>query len=270
MDIKAAPRLAPELGQLLAGWRPDVVILDPNGTDPEVIRSFCEALENAGIPWLVLLTVGEQKAPEFSGAGKVRVRFSYKPLSEFKLITGLVDLISEKGRQLLQRHHLQERSGENAIEMFAGKYPARILIVEDVLMNQKIIDLILKRLGYREVVFAENGREAIDIVNEGNTDFIFMDLQMPVMGGLEATQKIRESFNLPRQPVIVAMTGHALAGVRESCLKGGMDGYMTKPISVDDVKRAISETRQKLAPREQEGEEGAGSSENDKFSVTME
>ena len=267
MDIKTAPGLTPELGHLMAGWRPDVVILDPHELDPKITASFCEALEYARIPWLVLLTVGEQKSPEFSGAGQVRVRFSYKPLSELKLITGLVDLISEEGRQLLQSHHLREKTGENAVEMFSAKYPAHILIVEDVPMNQKIIGLVLKKLGYTAVVFADNGQEAVEVVNEGKTEFIFMDLQMPVMGGLEATQKIRESFHLPRQPVIVAMTGHALAGVRETCLNAGMDGYLTKPISVEDVKGAIADTHHKLAHREPSGQKGGG--ESDKFKVVM-
>ena len=69
---------------------------------------------------------------------------------------------------------------------------------------------------------------------------------MPVMGGVDATKKIRENFHLERQPVIVAMTGHALAGVKESCFKVGMDGYITKPISVDAIKTIIAENRQKL------------------------
>ena len=73
-----------------------------------------------------------------------------------------------------------------------------------------------------------------------------MDLQMPVMGGIDSTKRIRENFHLQRQPVIVAMTGHALAGVKEECFKAGMDGYITKPISVDDIKAVILENRQKL------------------------
>jgi CheY-like chemotaxis protein len=62
---------------------------------------------------------------------------------------------------------------------------------------------------------------------------------MPVMGGIDATEAVRKNFNLARQPIIIAMTGHALAGVRDSCLAGGMNGFVSKPISLSDVKEAI-------------------------------
>ena len=67
-------------------------------------------------------------------------------------------------------------------------------------MNQKIVGMVLKKLGYSSVTFAENGREGFDCVCNGGIDLVFMDLQMPVMGGIEATHLIRENFNLPRQP----------------------------------------------------------------------
>ena len=118
-------------------------------------------------------------------------------------------------------------------------------------MNQKIAGMVLEKLGYESVEFANDGKEGVDRVSEGGIDLIFMDLQMPVMGGVEATQRVRESFHLERQPVIIAMTGHALAGVKESCLQAGMDGYITKPISVDDVKDAIAESHHKLIGQRQ-------------------
>ena len=78
-------------------------------------------------------------------------------------------------------------------------------------------------------------------VSQGDIELVFMDLQMPVMGGLDATEAIRQNFNLPRQPVIIAMTGHALAGVRDSCIAGGMNGFVAKPISLNDVRNSIIE-----------------------------
>jgi CheY-like chemotaxis protein len=81
----------------------------------------------------------------------------------------------------------------------------------------------------------------VERVNQGDIDLVFMDLQMPVMGGMEATEAIRQNFNLPRQPVIIAMTGHALAGVRDSCISGGMNGFVAKPISLADVRTSVAE-----------------------------
>ena len=113
-------------------------------------------------------------------------------------------------------------------------------------MNQKIATMVLSKMGYTSIETADNGYKGVERVARGGIDLIFMDLQMPVMGGVDATKKIRENFHLERQPVIVAMTGHALAGVKESCFKVGMDGYITKPISVDAIKTIIAENRQKL------------------------
>lgn len=124
-------------------------------------------------------------------------------------------------------------------DAFAKRYPARILIVEDVSMNQKIAGIVLEKLGYENIEFANNGAKGVERVSNGDIDLVFMDLQMPVMGGLDATEAIRQDFGLARQPFIVAMRGHALAGVREFCLSGGMNGFVAKPISVDDVKQAI-------------------------------
>jgi CheY-like chemotaxis protein len=67
-----------------------------------------------------------------------------------------------------------------------------------------------------------------------------MDLQMPIMGGEDAARHIRSNFGLQRQPVIVAVTGHALSGVKESCKDVGMDHFMTKPVSIDDLRNVIS------------------------------
>ncbi|HYF33830.1 MAG TPA: response regulator, partial [Prosthecobacter sp.] len=77
------------------------------------------------------------------------------------------------------------------------------------------------------------------MVARGDYDIIFMDLQMPVMGGIDATLAIRQNFHLKRQPVIIAMTGHALTGVKEECRAAGMGGCLTKPVSIDDFRRTI-------------------------------
>ena len=124
---------------------------------------------------------------------------------------------------------------------FAQEHPARILLVEDQPVNQKLAKLMLAKLGYQEVDLAENGAVAVEMTMRGNYDLILMDLQMPVMGGEDAARHIRANFNLQRQPVIVAVTGHALSGVRESCKEVGMDQFMTKPVSLDDLRRMLGE-----------------------------
>ena len=126
-------------------------------------------------------------------------------------------------------------------ENFAAEHPARILLVEDQPLNQKITSMLMQRLGYGQIDIANNGREGVDLVNQGHYDIVFMDLQMPVMGGVDACREIRGNFLLKHQPAIIAMTGHALTGVRESCMEAGMDDFLTKPVSLDDFRRVIPE-----------------------------
>jgi CheY-like chemotaxis protein len=106
-------------------------------------------------------------------------------------------------------------------------------------LNQKIAVMLLQRLGYSTIDVANNGQEAMHMSGSGSYDLIFMDLQMPVMGGIDATKGIRSNFNLKNQPAIIAMTGHALTGVREECKAVGMNSFLTKPVSLDDFRRAI-------------------------------
>jgi signal transduction histidine kinase/CheY-like chemotaxis protein len=122
---------------------------------------------------------------------------------------------------------------------FAAENAANILLVEDQPLNQKIATMLLKRLGYTQIDVANNGEEAVAKVAAGCYDLIFMDLQMPVMGGMEAVRLIRANFSLRRQPAIIAMTGHALSGVKEECQEVGMNGFLTKPVSLDDFREVI-------------------------------
>ena len=129
--------------------------------------------------------------------------------------------------------------GKAGADAFARQYPARILLVDDQPLNHKIVTLFLQRLGYKDVDIANNGQEGVQMANAGAYDIIFMDLQMPVMGGVEAAKEIRGNFLLKNQPAIIAMTGHALSGVKESCLEAGMNDFLTKPVSMDDFRRVI-------------------------------
>ncbi|MHB1082768.1 MAG: ATP-binding protein [Prosthecobacter sp.] len=122
---------------------------------------------------------------------------------------------------------------------FASQNPAQILLVEDQPLNQKIAMMLLQRLGYVRMDIANNGEEAVSMVAQGGYDIVFMDLQMPVMGGVEATRRIRGNFQLKHQPAIIAMTGHALTGVKEECRECGMNAFLTKPVSLDDFRRVI-------------------------------
>ena len=106
----------------------------------------------------------------------------------------------------------------------------KVLLAEDNIVNQRVAVGLLERRGHH-VTVVENGREAVDAVEREQFDIVLMDLQMPVMGGLEATKAVRErERDTARDHLrIVAMTAHAMSGDRERCLAAGMDGYLSKP-----------------------------------------
>lgn len=118
----------------------------------------------------------------------------------------------------------------------------KVLIVEDVEVNQRIAGTMLEILG-ADVTIASNGQEALDQIKKTYFDIVFMDCQMPTMDGLQATRIIRESFiddPKKRDIPIVALTAGGDKSERESAMKAGMDFFITKPFTLDDVKAVIT------------------------------
>jgi signal transduction histidine kinase/ActR/RegA family two-component response regulator len=115
-----------------------------------------------------------------------------------------------------------------------------ILLAEDNPINRKLAIRLIEKSGH-SVVAVTNGREAVEQVDRERFDVVLMDISMPEMDGLEATAAIRSKYKEFDRIPIIAMTAHALVGDREMCLRGGMDGYVTKPIKWADLFMAIDE-----------------------------
>jgi PAS domain S-box-containing protein len=118
----------------------------------------------------------------------------------------------------------------------------RVLLAEDNRVNQVVASRMLEKMGHTVVIVA-NGKQALSLFAKESFDLILMDVQMPEMDGFIATRKIRESEEhcSSRAPIpIIAMTAHAMTGDRERCLDGGMDGYISKPITSTDLEKAIA------------------------------
>lgn len=116
--------------------------------------------------------------------------------------------------------------------------PLKILLAEDIPVNQKLALRILKRLGY-EADLATNGIEVLDALGRQFYDVVFMDVQMPQMDGLEATRRIRQDRSDDRHPWIIALTANAAIGDRETCLAVGMNDYLSKPIDMAALERSL-------------------------------
>jgi two-component system, sensor histidine kinase and response regulator len=118
--------------------------------------------------------------------------------------------------------------------------PLNILLAEDNLVNQKVAAKLLEKAGHR-VTVAANGKVALQRFINGNFDLILMDVQMPEMDGLEATRAIRqfETARNLRIPII-AMTAQTMKGDRDNCFAAGMDGFVSKPIRLQELWAALS------------------------------
>jgi CheY-like chemotaxis protein len=183
---------------------------------------------------LMMLTSGGQRGD----AGRCRrlgiAAYLTKPISQSELLDAIMTILGkqdERGGEapLITRHSLREKRPR-----------IRILLAEDNEVNQQVATKMLEKGGYT-VTVAGNGKEALSLLDREAFDLVLMDVQMPVMGGFEATAQIREREKAggTRMP-IVAMTAHAMKGDREQCLRAGMDDYVSKPIRAHDLFAVIA------------------------------
>jgi signal transduction histidine kinase/ActR/RegA family two-component response regulator len=124
--------------------------------------------------------------------------------------------------------------------------PLRLMVVDDNAVNRKLLSMTLDRMGIRAAL-ATNGAEALDNLSRTAYDVILMDVQMPVMDGLEATRRIRRNYPPAAQPRIVAMTAGAFPEDRAHCLEAGMDDYVSKPVNVEELLQALRRASTPLA-----------------------
>ena len=162
--------------------------------------------------------------------------------------------MGKASRQIVTRHTISENR----------KHKVRILLAEDNIVNQKVALAILKKLGYHADAVA-NGKEAVNAFEVIPYDLVFMDVQMPVMDGLEATRKIRKwekdlktqgskqkPSARPERVPIIAITAHAMAEHQQECIDAGMDDYVSKPVNpekvIEVIERQISGSAEPVKP----------------------
>jgi signal transduction histidine kinase/CheY-like chemotaxis protein len=212
-----------------AGSPLDAIVVDFSDADPDgqtLLRRVAEEPHLSKTPVVTLVAAGASRQPEKSGREFVLT----KPAGETELCETLLRACRDA-----RAPAAAAPDGDDP-----GRRRLRLLLAEDGLINQEVAKGLLEMAGHA-VETVDNGREAWEAFQQGSFDAILMDLEMPEMDGLEAARRIREceaSGGGERIPII-AMTAHAVKGFREQCLEAGMDDYVTKPIDLRELLRAL-------------------------------
>jgi signal transduction histidine kinase/CheY-like chemotaxis protein len=199
----------------------------------ELVKRIRENPRFAGIKIMILSSIGQRG--DASRCGELNIEaYLTKPIKQSDLLDSIVTIFgkypNESQSPLVTRHSLRE-----------SRRQMHILLAEDNIINQKLAVRVLERRGHR-VAVANDGLEALEALEKGVFDLVLMDIQMPRMGGLEAAGAIRRKEKKTGKRIpIIAMTAHAMKGDRESCMKMGMDGYISKPIKTEELFGVIEE-----------------------------
>jgi two-component system sensor histidine kinase/response regulator len=271
------------LEEMIANWRMKPVVA-PNG--PAALDALHRAHQN-GSPFRLVLLDGHmpdmdgfevaarvKQDPQLHGAKVILLTSAgrsedvarakavgvaaalCKPVKQSELWDAIISVLHVPGRQKARPSAARTRAR-------AARQPLRVLLAEDNPVNQEVAVQMLERRGH-SVTVAENGRQALTAIERHKFDLVLMDVQMPEMGGLEATQLIREKEKSTRRHLpIVAMTAHAMQGDRERCIAAGMDGYLAKPIDPKSFLQTVEGISQQVAQSEKGPQETAAREGND-------
>jgi signal transduction histidine kinase/DNA-binding response OmpR family regulator len=234
MFSRETPSPVEALAWIRQGDPYDVALLDyqmPGMDGIALARELRKLPEGQSLALVLLSSVSrplaaDQREPKFAVV-------LTKPLKLSQLYDGLREALGERRPATVE----EECSAE---PIQASAVPLRIILAEDHPLNQLVALRMLERLGHRADV-AANGREVLARLARAPYDVVLMDVQMPEMNGLEASRAICARWPVSERPRIIAMTAEAMEGDRESCLAAGMDDYLVKPVSLDQLRRALGE-----------------------------
>jgi two-component system, sensor histidine kinase and response regulator len=216
-----------------------VLLVDLRSPDTSVLE-FARSVHDASLvpPLRTVLISGRGQAGDAQRARELGVAaYLTKPIGPEDLLACLSTVLrtapasagSGSPSDLVTRYTLENRQ---------PRLKGPVLIVEDNVVNQKVLVGLLRKLGFSAEV-ANNGVEALAALEHASYPLVFMDSQMPVMDGFATTAAIRRREGADRRTIIVAVTAHAMKGVRERCLEAGMDDYLSKPISLDRLSEVM-------------------------------
>lgn len=240
MQPEAVETPVEALNLLQSGEKFEVAVLDMNMPDMDGIE-LARQIRLLGEPGKVPLILLSSLAP-FTDIHKSDIESAgfaaalSKPVKPSALLNALMGIFT--GSLVRAARHVPnaETSSDHTL---ASEIPLRILLVDDNSTNRKLGFKVFDRLGYKADLAAD-GKSAMAAFSGGGHDVILMDIEMPDMDGIEATKLIRASQPVKSgKPWIIALTANAMAGDRERYLAAGMDDYLSKPLRVDDLVKAL-------------------------------
>ncbi|MFK7926067.1 MAG: response regulator [Bacteroidia bacterium] len=189
--------------------------------------------QQTDIPIILITALGSAKTMRGTGLFK---RVLAKPLKQNLLYRSLYEVL-----ELGPTPPKQEKSSDVAFREAAQENKdVKILLVEDNPVNRKLALRMMHKLGYNPQV-ATNGLEGFEAIEKGSFEIVLMDVQMPVLDGINATKKIRTEIATDSQPIIIAMTANAMQGDREKCIEAGMNDYISKPFKMAELAEKIAQ-----------------------------
>lgn len=220
---------------LQRGTQFDLAILDmqmPEMDGATLAQKIREQPTGKSLPLVLLSSLGSDDIRSQAG-GNIFSAILNKPVQQAQLHNVLCQVLSNPLIKVKHTAPLEQLPAN-----LAEHHPLRILLAEDMVVNQKVALLTLKQLGYQADV-ANNGLEVIEALERQSYDLVLMDVQMPEMDGLTATKEVCQRWSPEERPYIIAMTANAMQGDREVCLDAGMDGYITKPVRLNELKDVL-------------------------------
>lgn len=213
----------------------DLAILDyqmPQMDGITLTRAIRDIEKNKTLPIVILTSLGRKE--EESTLRELNIsKFLYKPTKQTILFETILAVFG-----LLQFLEVKKEKHQQINTNLGNKYPLKILLAEDNLVNQKVAVKIFEKLGYR-IDLAANGYEVLEAVENIEYDIIFMDVHMPEMDGLEASLELNKLYGGENRPKIIAMTANAMQGDREECIAAGMDDYIAKPVRLESLQEVL-------------------------------
>jgi signal transduction histidine kinase/DNA-binding response OmpR family regulator len=241
MVVHAVASGADALAWLDEGGRHDVALIDQRmpGMDGLTLARRPDEMEaTRGVPRMLLGSL----IPDDGEGARLDARRAFarvlpKPVHLDRLRLALTDLLAPRSASPVEHNPTGPAPG--AIDSELGqRHPLRILVAKDNLINRRVATKMLKRMGYSAEVIT-NGLEAVAAVAGRPFDVVLMDMQMPEMDGVTASERIRASLPATAQPYLIAMTANVSQQDRELCMRAGMNDFLGKPVAAPDLAAAL-------------------------------